>query len=191
MRRHLALVATALAILLAGCARAGDDSQVATAGGQGAAATTTTSAQPPADDEERMRQFASCMREHGVDMPDPEPGGGPVQLRGGPGDVDMSKMQAAMQACRSFLPNGGEPRQLSPEDLEKARAMAECMREHGVDVPDPDPDQGGLRIEARGGGGDGAAPPDQDKLRAALEACRHLGPGLGPEVNSEGSGGGT
>jgi hypothetical protein len=170
-----AVAVVGLAVVLAGCGSAADDPQVASAGGAGATTSTTAGAEPAVDDEDRMRQFAACMREHGIDLPDPQPGGGLVHIEGKPGDVDRDAMRAAMEACRSLMPNGGQPPRLSPEDLEKVRAMAACMREHGVDMPDPDPDSGGMMIPH---GENAPPPPDDETLRQAMEACRHLGPDL-------------
>lgn len=174
------------ACLGAGCAARAEEPQVASAGGGATTSAADTAEDQAVSDEDRMRKFAACMREHGVDLPDPEPGA-PVRI-GGPG-ADQDVLREAMDACRSLMPNGGEPPKLSPEDLEKARAMAACMREHGVDVPDPDPEGGGaVRIRP----GDGAGIPDREALDKALEACRHLGPQLGragaPGATSPGDG---
>ncbi|MFC7647395.1 hypothetical protein ACFQX6_47920 [Streptosporangium lutulentum] len=50
---------------------------------------------------DEMVKFARCMREQGIDMPDPEPGGG-IRLtmpKGG-----EQKMRAAQEACEEFAP---------------------------------------------------------------------------------------
>jgi hypothetical protein len=55
-------------------------------------------------------KFAACMRQHGVEIPDPGAGPGPGGAPGGRRfliDRNDPKVQAAMQACRSNLPNGG------------------------------------------------------------------------------------
>ncbi len=66
--------------------------------------------------QDAATKFAACMREHGVDMPDPVigggggPGGGAQARRSqGPGtriDRDSPKTQAAMKACEDKLPKG-------------------------------------------------------------------------------------
>jgi hypothetical protein len=54
------------------------------------------------------------------------------------------------------------------------------MRDHGVDMPDPDPDTGGIQFGQRGSGPSGA--PDQTqmlnnpKFQEAEKACRSLLP---------------
>jgi hypothetical protein len=136
-------------------------------------------------DEDKMREFAKCMREHGVDMPDPDDSGH-VQGRAASADgADGDKMRKADEACKSLLPNGGKPKPLSPEDLDKARATAKCMREHGVDMPDPDPNSPGMSISL---GSDG----DKDKLDKAMKECgMGNGPVMGAKPDSAGDGGNT
>ena len=70
--------------------------------------------------------FAQCMRDHGVDMPDPQFGGGPggggmtIAIGGPDSDIDpgSAEFQAAQEACGSafgFAPGaeGGDP--LAPD----------------------------------------------------------------------------
>jgi hypothetical protein len=73
---------------------------------------------PDPEELERMKeqalQFAQCMRDNGVDMPDPEfsdDGGGITQSIGGPDQGEDPDMEAAMETCREFMkgPNGEEP----------------------------------------------------------------------------------
>ena len=91
------------------------------------------------------------MRDHGVDMPDPDTPAAVavrVTISGGPN----SNMDAAMEACKDKLPNGGTPPSLNPQQQEQLREFAQCMRDHGVDMPDPDPNSGALRITQSGAG---------------------------------------
>jgi hypothetical protein len=51
-----------------------------------------------------MLAFAECMREHGIDFPDPQFDGGAVMV-GGPGiDPEDPEFQAAQEACGELLP---------------------------------------------------------------------------------------
>jgi hypothetical protein len=177
MRRIFAavLVPAALALVLTGCGSP-DGPDVATAGGAPAAASAPPTA-PSGDREEQLRQFAGCMREHGVDVPDPEPGVGGFGGMGGGGALSDPDFQTAFEACRTKLPNGGEPPKLNPEQLDRYREFAGCMREHGVDVPDPDPD-GTLRLGD--GGRFGNINPSDPTFRSALTACRDKLTGLFP-----------
>ncbi|RAY16625.1 hypothetical protein DPM19_00065 [Actinomadura craniellae] len=142
MRRTRVAAAAMIPLLALGLTACGGD-ETATAAGRKS---------PAAGDTEKMRAFAKCMRENGVDMPDPEVGPDGNITFGGNGNArrllsaDREKLQAAMDKCRHLMPNGGELRAFSPEDTEKMRQYAKCMRENGVDMPDPDP-EGRLRLD--------------------------------------------
>jgi hypothetical protein len=147
-----ALAALVLALTAAGCAAPGTGGDggdgVATVGGT---ASPSASASPDGaaglDQQEKALKFAQCMREHGVDMPDPqfENGRIKVQIGGGPGDEET--IEAAQEACREYAPMGGPDGKPDPQMQETMRKMAQCMREHGVeDFPDPQAD-GGVRID--------------------------------------------
>jgi hypothetical protein len=190
----VALGTTVLALAgAAACGRSPAHSGIASAGGTGSASAHPTASVDP---EEQARAFAQCMREHGVDMPDPETVGGGgsgsggvrITVTGAPG----AGMDAAMNACKDKLPNGGTPPSMSPEQQEQLRAFAQCMRDHGVDMPDPDPNSGGLRISSSGGPAFG---PDDPTFKAAQEACQEKLPGAlsgkgGTVTNGGGDGGG-
>jgi hypothetical protein len=93
-----------------------------------------------ASDHEKQLAFARCMRDNGVDMPDPKPigDGGLAVAAGSAADANDPAFNAALEKCRSKLPNGGQPRPLTPEQREKQLAFAKCMRENGItDFPDP------------------------------------------------------
>ena len=124
--------------------------------------------QPAADPGQRSLQFARCMREHGVDMPDPDPGN-PGQIKlGGPG-TDQRKTQEAVQACRQFAPIGNGPSGAETPEQNAARLkFARCMREHGVeDWPDPSGAPSGPVMN------DSKLTDDPD-FEAAAQACAPL-----------------
>jgi hypothetical protein len=155
-----------VAAVLVGCALA-----LIACGGSGSGSGHEPSAEKR---EEAGLEFAACMREHGVDVPDPKAGGGVIV--GGPGgktELGGPEMTAAMKACEGKL-EAIEP-DLSPEEeeemKERALAFAECMREHGVDMPDPQFGQGGkVRLSM---GGPGSA--DSPAFGKAQEACQDKG----------------
>lgn len=153
------VIAPLLVTILAACGSSGSGDDVASAGG-----TRSSSAVPQAGDGSGI-EYARCMREHGVDIPDPEPGTQPPVVDG-PADSTEHK---AIEACKQFLPNGGEVEEISPEDLEKVRQYARCMREHGIDMPDPGPD-GSMK-------GSVVTGDDAAKLAAADKACQSKLPG--------------
>lgn len=157
------VVALACLTALAACGGAKDEA-VATAGG----ARPAVSASAAVDKQEQGRKFAACMRENGVDMPDPEPG---QAMRAEMAKVDKAKLQVAMEACKSLLPGGGEALQLDPQQVEQLRALSKCMRENGVeDFPEPD-DTGKLRLD-----GNLADLRTSPQFQTALEKCRAIFP---------------
>ena len=169
MRLRLALAAGAL-LTLAACGSnngSGDDGVASLNGND--KQSNQAQASDNKSDEDKMRDFAKCMREHGIDMPEPGPDGR-IEARAIGGPEDGGKMQKADEACRSLLPNGGKPKPLSPEELDKQRQIAKCMRDHGVDMPDPDPNEPG-KITINGGPG-----PDSQAFKDAQSACQNLMP---------------
>jgi hypothetical protein len=136
-------------------------------------------------DREKFREaaldFAKCMREHGVDMPDPQPGqGGGLMLRSGPGEADQASratMDRAQKACRDILERVRPPEMSEEQEQkfkEQALKFARCMREHGIDMPDP---------QFQGGGGitqrmEDGVDPDSQRFRDATEACSKYQEGM-------------
>jgi hypothetical protein len=178
MRTRGAL-ALMLMLTLAGCAAKNGGDGVATA--NGAATTTAASPTPSTNPEDAPLKFSQCMRQHGMSwFPDPQPGSGGLQIKIPPGQ-NKAKVDAAMEACKKFMPNGGKPEKLDPEALEQARQMSKCMREHGVpNFPDPNAN-GQINID---GDKVGAGPGDPT-FDAAEKACAQYKP-KGAVRNSQG-----
>jgi hypothetical protein len=182
--KRILIVALVAAFAVAGCRGDTDDGEgVATAGGTPTSSATGNNSNAGADDgdmAEKMRKFASCMREHGIDMPDPEvdsEGRVRMQIGEGPNEggtpPDREKFEAAQKECQQYLPNGGEPPKLDPEQVEKMRQFAKCMRENGVpDFPDPEAD-GGLRIQFGNGTG---IDPNSQTFKDAEAKCEQYMP---------------
>jgi hypothetical protein len=117
------------------------------------------------------------MRQHGVDMPDPKVDAqGRVQIQIGPGGgghrpPDPKKLQAAQQACDNLLGDGGDgPGQMDPKARDAMVAYARCMRQQGVDMPDPTGD--GLVLKKDGGQAAGSD-PETPEFKQADRACKH------------------
>jgi hypothetical protein len=120
-------------------------------------------------DREQELKFAQCMREHGVDMPDPGVGGlvtgdGPTADESGAATAIDTGDGSAFEACRKFLPNGGEPSKPTAAELEQMIRYAQCMREHGIDMPDPGADGVLPALEIQ-------ADDDAQRYEAAARAC--------------------
>jgi hypothetical protein len=186
------------AVAMAGC---GSDPDIAT--GSDAASTPSF--------EDAMVNYSSCMREHGVDMPDPQfsddgsgggggamtlaiplgssdagAGGGPGLSVGGPGN---EAFKAAAEACQPIMdeatqnmpkPSAEEQAKMRDDALE----FAQCMRDHGVDMPDPTFDGGSGGPMIIQGSSTDRAPLDTDKFNEASSACSAEGLGGGFTVSS-------
>ena len=139
---------------------------------------TPTTAQPnPAEpggdedlsDEEQLLRFADCMRDNGVDFPDPVvQADGTVRFGIRPGADGAAEAQdlgrdpdlpAAAEACTDLLQGltfgGGATTGPATVDITELQdsllEFARCMRDNGVDMGDPDFGD----LGTRGGGNDG------------------------------------
>lgn len=131
--RVLVIAAAAAAVSLAGCGGGG---------GNSSGAATNTSA-----DGGDTAAFRDCLKEQGVDLPDsfgqgapgqgqPPNGGQPPtgQQGGGQPFGDDPELQEAFNACQDKAPAGGLGGAPNSQELQ---AYTSCLRDHGVDVPDP------------------------------------------------------
>jgi len=171
MSRRLLLASAvgpiALLVALAGCGKSDDGgNNVASVSGTASANPSASTTLSPAEEQERALKYAQCMREHGVDMPDPVIEDGKIQMRinAKPG----TDLNAAQEACKAYAPSGGPGGgKMDPQMQQKGLDYAKCMREHGVEkFPDPDPNSGGLRI-------DGSIAGDPE-FEAAQKACESI-----------------
>ena len=147
-------------------------------GGDPASGAAAAKNGPSAEMRRAMLDYARCMREHGVDMPDPtfSDGGARVEQRSRAGKIRPEQARSAEQACKHFREKIKPPTLTDAEKEEfkqQALAQARCMREHGVDMPDPTFNRdGGATV--RMGKGSGFR-PDDPKVRAAERACMPQG----------------
>ena len=90
--------------------------------------------------DEAQLKFAQCMREHGVDVPDPKPGAGGFGIQINSSDPrENQNFQDAQDACGDILqkaiPEGDRP---DPAEMrDKLHKLTECLRDKGYDVPEP------------------------------------------------------
>jgi hypothetical protein len=124
--------------------------------------------------QQLLLKYAQCMRDNGVSLPDPVEGEAGSLYKGV--DQDSPAFQSADAVCGPILQgvvderegqNGEDP----AEQQEEMLALAQCLREHGIDVPDPVP---------------GTEKPFGDSLdrtdpavAQAVEACAQVAPGNG------------
>ena len=103
------------------------------------------------------------MKEKGVNT---EGGGIPVNPDGSPLEPDENgvDVDAAVQQCTDEVGVApeGDPADTDEMYTEQLLTYAKCMREAGYDVPDPNPNNGGIVVQPNGG-------PDADP--ADVERC--------------------
>ncbi|MGW3151736.1 hypothetical protein ACWDG1_45490 [Streptomyces sp. NPDC001177] len=171
--RDMAVLAVIpFALTLTACSSSGDDGGVASADKGKSAATAQPS--KSADAREAQLKYAQCMRENGVDVKDPDPGQ-PLRVTGsgGPG---KNTLEEAAKKCRKYMQNAA-PGDADANDSKAHDQMvkfAQCMRENGVDIPDPKPGEG-LKMQVPQG--------SQAKTQAAQKKCQKYLPGsmqMGP-----------
>lgn len=148
-------------------------------------------------EEELALAFAQCMRDEGIDWPDPTTAAdGSIDITGGAAgpdgnsDIDpqSTEVSTAFDVCgpmiegASFLPGDGDG--FDAESQDRFLEFAQCLRDQGLDVEDPDFSELGAGGRPGGGGGGGLFGENfdpQDPANAdALEACQDLfagGPG--------------
>lgn len=136
------------------------------------------------DAQEAALAYAECMREHGIDMPDPEvDDNGMISMEmGGEGaDLGSDEMAEAQEACQDLLPEMEEPSEEEKAAIEDAMLeFAKCMRENGVDMPDPsDNGGGGVTIGGDEKGVESVVDFEDPEFQAAQEACKDLLPNMG------------
>lgn len=152
-----------------------------------AVSATTTSSTTPGTPSSQA--FTQCMQSHGVTITNLR------GLRGGatpsslPAGVTAPQFQQAFQACRSQLPTGGAGGQGFLNNPQFA-AYRNCLKLHGVTLPQPGQGGGGAGGQSTSstvagagpGGGQGLGNLDRNNpaVAAALQACVALRPSGGP-----------
>jgi hypothetical protein len=151
---------------------------LAACGGGSGASSTSTSASATAQQRAvaAVTQFAGCLRQHGIPVPDPNSQGqvsGSQQLQQEYRNTPQG--QAALNACRSYLRAASTL--LTPVDMQQYRhaqlLFARCMRAHGIAVPDPGPD-GEIQLNPQ------TVNRSSPQFQSAVKACAYLrrnGPG--------------
>jgi hypothetical protein len=203
-RLSVTVAVLTLAAAGAGCGRGGGGGDDDVASIDNASATTETTedggggANRPDSQEfqDAALAYAQCMRDHGIDVPDPtftDDGGGMTQRIPEGEDPESDEFQAAEEECRSAMEDAlPEPEQLSPQEQAERQdqllEMAQCMRDKGYDMPDPEVDSSGrVRIGRNAGpneAGPSTGPPaDEEQFQQDMEACQEA-------AGMEGLGGG-
>lgn len=197
MTRKIAL-AGALALVLAACGGGDDEDGVASLENETTTSVEATETTDPAETtstlsnaeqtEADLLAFSQCMRDNGIpDFPDatfdangiPSFGGGPGGPDAGDFGVDPAVVEEAFSSCQdliadvvfSFLPED------TTELEDRFLQFAECMRDQGIDVPDPDFSQG---LFGGPGGPFGDIDTNDPDFVEASEECQYIFEGLLP-----------
>ena len=186
MRRRRFAALPLLSLLLTFLLATAVAAQVATLATPGPEASPSPEPAEAVDPEDSMLSFSSCMREHGIDLPDPRFGMGAFFAGGSRDGIDLMRLEFlyAFGACQGYLAAAFPA--VDPEEMaernERSVAFAECMREHDIDWPDPDPVSGMTFASMRGEDGglrfDPFDPAFQEASRACAEATGASIPGM-------------
>ena len=151
--------------------------EVATQGGDTETAEDTSD---PVDTEAALLAFTQCLRDEGIQVDDPQmDADGNVNLRSvfQAAGIDRREIDDAMGVCGESL-EGVQQHFSEVDETEREDgllAFAQCMRDNGIDMDDPDVSNSGP-----GGGGDGSGDPsghfgeldrEDPDFQKALEAC--------------------
>ncbi|WP_069735312.1 hypothetical protein [Streptomyces sp. EN27] len=158
-RSLAAACALAAALALTATACSGDGGGTKDAGSASGSGKT---------EEDQALEHRKCLREQGLDIPEPKPGENGMGVTIDGGSMSKQKMEKAFKACEDKAVGGG-PKELSQAEKDKMVAYARCMRQNGFDMPDPKFDGGAMQ----------AAPAlkskDMKKFEKADKACESTG----------------
>ena len=163
MRPILVIPVLLCGLAVAACTKAPEGTGIASAN------SGTASTRPSAPSNGDPAAFVRCMREHGLNMPDPAPDE-PLRLIPPSGEQERA-WRTALQACQRFLPEEERVAGPPPEELEQLRAFAVCMRAHDVEMTDPAPADGNMKIKGRFANVTRAQLDSDPVYKAAIAAC--------------------
>ena len=152
----------------------------------GSSSSTSSTAASATTQFQARLNLAKCFRAHGLNVPDPTANGGAAGGGGGGGlfrslqNYSQAQISTARRACQQYFAQAFPRANLSPAQQAQFRSQivkfAQCMRSHGVNIPDP---------TANGGGGFGfrqafrSIDRNSPAFQAAAKACQSLRPRFG------------
>ena len=138
--------------------------------------TETTVAEEEITFEEGVLEFSQCMREEGIDFPDPT-----LDIDGNPefNELNIENEEAfeeAFTSCEDILRRAlPEQFDLDPEVeaalIDASLEFSQCMREEGIDFPDPTPGEFGFFAFR-----DADVDWSSDEVQEAFEVCQPENP---------------
>lgn len=146
---------SALALVATGCS-----------GGKGPD-TGSDSAGDAGKKADQALEHRKCLREQGLDVPEPKPGQDDRALSISGDGMTKEKMEKALKACAG---KGGPGSGKGPTQAEKDKMLkyAQCMRKNGFNMPDPKFD-GGMTSAQRIPEG-----TEKEKFDKANKACESV-----------------
>jgi hypothetical protein len=175
-------------LLFTVCALAAASSLLAGCGGGSTDAAARTEAAASHRSDQGMVQFARCMRQNGVNMPDPvhRPGHDGLSIdlpERGPATTDAYRACGHFMQATIELKQRAAARSITPAVRLGLIHYAGCMRGHGISMLDPDAlGQLTLGNVAGMGNGFGRYTP---QFHSADQSCRHLLPAT---ISDDGTG---
>lgn len=118
--------------------------------------------------EDQALEHRTCLRDQGLDIPEPKPGQDGVGITIDGGSMSKKEMEKAFKACEDKAVGGG-PKELTQAEKDKMVAFARCMRKNGFDMPDPKFDGGAMQAAPA------MKPKDMKKFDKANKACESVG----------------
>ncbi|MFJ9886104.1 hypothetical protein ACIQRW_09590 [Streptomyces sp. NPDC091287] len=118
--------------------------------------------------EDQALEHRKCLRDQGLDIPEPKPGQDGVGITIDGGSMNKKEMEKAFKACEDKAVGGGA-KELTQAEKDKMVAFARCMRKNGFDMPDPKFDGGAMQAAPA------LKPKDMKKFEKANKACESVG----------------
>lgn len=178
-RSALPVLGLVLAGVMALSACGDDDDAEAAADGGGTAGGSGSDA----SGDEVILDFYQCLRDNGLDVEDPDMSGdaGGARIGGSDSGIDPNNPEhvSAIEDCQAETGLGGPGgvRSGDGEDIADTETLVEfaaCMREHGIDMPDPAAN-GALQMPE-------GLNRESPEFEAAVDECRDVLSGGGVTV---------
>ena len=104
----------------------------------------------PGEVEDAFVEFTRCMREHGIDLPEPTADDLTITSPGPEMEAEHPGYEAAYEVCIPIVEDVTGSFEMTPQEVadmqDSLLAQAECMRERGYDYPDPEFGDDGMPV---------------------------------------------
>ena len=131
----VAAVSIMLAIVTGACGGGSEEASSDSGNGKGSSASSEK------DPQKAFLAYARCMREQGINMPDPDPSNG-VIFDMSDRSIDHDALAKAESQCKKHLegvtvdnPDGMKDSEMQDRMVK----LTQCLRQRGFNIPDPQP----------------------------------------------------